>query len=161
MLHPGPEERSSGPFFCLTASVFPDIISRMENIALLFQSLDDQTRLRLLALLLEAGDLCVCDLVDVLKLPQSTVSRQLGILKSAGWLQGRRVAAWNHYSIATSLEPVQQFLLPVLRNFLLVTETAREDLRRLRERRDPACCAGKGGSKKTDIAGCAPGEDQP
>ncbi|MBJ6801109.1 ArsR/SmtB family transcription factor [Geomonas propionica] len=132
----------------------------MENLALLFQSLDDQTRLRLLALLIEAGELCVCDLVAVLKLPQSTVSRQLGILKSAGWVQGRRVGAWNHYSIATSLEPVQQFLMPVLRNFLLVTETAREDLVRLRQRRDPACCSGGVASKKTDTAGRAPGEEQ-
>ncbi|MBJ6751521.1 ArsR/SmtB family transcription factor [Geomonas anaerohicana] len=129
----------------------------MENMALLFQSLDDQTRLRLLALLLQAGELCVCDLVAVLQLPQSTVSRQLAILKNAGWLQGRRVGAWTHYSIAAALEPVQQFLVPVLRNFLLVTETAREDLQRLRERRDPACCSGNYGSKKTDTAGRRPG----
>lgn len=133
----------------------------MEKLAILFQSLDDHTRLRLLALLLEAGELCVCDLVTVLRLPQSTVSRQLAILKNAGWLQGRRVGAWNHYSVATALEPVQQFLVPVLRNFLLTTETAREDLGRLRDRRDPACCPDHGKSKKTDIAGHGPGEDEP
>ncbi|QWV92400.1 metalloregulator ArsR/SmtB family transcription factor [Geomonas oryzisoli] len=133
----------------------------MENIALLFQSLDDQTRLRLLALLLQAEELCVCDLVAVLKLPQSTVSRQLAILKSAGWVKGRRGGAWNHYSINASLEPVQQFLVPVLRNFLLVTDTAREDLRRLRERRGLACCPEAVKSKKSDLEGRDPGEGEP
>ncbi|WP_224963140.1 ArsR/SmtB family transcription factor [Geomonas subterranea] len=132
----------------------------MKNIALLFQSLDDQTRLRLLALLLHAGELCVCDLVAALRLPQSTVSRQLAILKNAGWLKGRRVGAWNHYSIDVSLGPVQQFLLPVLRNFLLVTETAREDQLRLRERKGDACCGEVVASKKTDNAGCVPGEGE-
>lgn len=111
----------------------------MEKLALMFQSLDDPTRLRLLALLLEAEELCVCDLVAVLQLPQSTVSRQLSILKGAGWLKDRRVGVWIHYSISRDLAPVQQFLVPVLRNFLPVTETAAEDLRRLKERKG-ACC---------------------
>ncbi|MBU5614513.1 ArsR/SmtB family transcription factor [Geomonas azotofigens] len=127
----------------------------MENLALLFQSLDDQTRLRLLALLLQGGELCVCDLVAALQLPQSTVSRQLSILKHAGWLKGRRMGAWNHYSINASLEPVQQFLVPVLRTFLLVTDTARADLVRLRELRDGSCCA-EVESEKTNMTGRAP-----
>lgn len=111
----------------------------MEKLALMFQSLDDPTRLRLLALLLEAEELCVCDLVAVLQLPQSTVSRQLSILKSAGWLRDRRVGVWIHYSISRNLEPVQQFLVPVLRNFLPVTEAAGEDLGRLKKRREGCC----------------------
>ncbi|GFO61949.1 transcriptional regulator [Geomonas silvestris] len=104
----------------------------MENMALLFQSLDDVTRLRILALLLEEEDLCVCYLVAVLQLPQSTVSRQLGVLKSAGWLKDRREGVWIHYSINRSLGAIQQFLVPVLRTFLLGTETARGDLERLK-----------------------------
>lgn len=112
----------------------------MEEIAVMFQSLDDPTRLRILALLLEEEELCVCDLVGVLQLPQSTVSRQLSLLKNAGWLKDRRAGLWTHYSINRSLAPIQQFLVPVLRNFLLVTEAAGTDLTRLRERKDPGCC---------------------
>lgn len=125
----------------------------MENLALMFQSLDDQTRLRLLALLLEAGELCVCDLVAVLRLPQSTVSRQLSILKNAGWLRDRRVGAWKHYFVETALEPVQQFLVPVLKNFLLVTETAQDDLRRLKERKGEVCGPGEVESENADALG--------
>ena len=104
----------------------------MENISTIFQSLDDETRLRILALLLDADELCVCYLVDVLRLPQSTVSRHLALLKSAGWLKDRRDGVWIHYSINMSLLPIQQFLLPVLRNFLPTTETAVEDQERLK-----------------------------
>lgn len=104
----------------------------MDTIALLFQSLDDTTRLRILALLLEREELCVCHIVSVLKLPQSTVSRQLSLLKNAGWLKDRRVGLWGYYSINRSLGPIQQFLVPVLRNFLLSTEAATEDRERLK-----------------------------
>ena len=104
----------------------------MENISTIFQSLDDETRLRILALLLDADELCVCYLVDVLKLPQSTVSRHLALLKNAGWLKDRRDGVWIHYSINRSLTPIQQFILPVLRNFLPATETAAEDQERLK-----------------------------
>lgn len=103
----------------------------MENIAQIFQSLDDGTRLRILALLLEEDELCVCDLVVVMQLPQSTVSRQLSLLKAAGWLKDRREGVWILYSITRNLGSIQQFLLPVLRNFLPSVEAAREDRERL------------------------------
>lgn len=113
----------------------------MENIALTFQSLDDATRLRILALLLEEGELCVCDLVAVLQLPQSTVSRHLSLLKNAGWLKDRREGVWIHYSLNRSLTSIQQFLVPVLKNFLAGTKTAAEDLERLRSLHQGCCCA--------------------
>jgi ArsR family transcriptional regulator, arsenate/arsenite/antimonite-responsive transcriptional repressor len=103
----------------------------MENIAAIFQSLDDETRLRILALLLEEDELCVCDIVAVLQLPQSTVSRQLSLLKNAGWLKDRREGVWILYSIARSLGPIHQFLLPVLKNFLPSAEIAGQDRVRL------------------------------
>jgi len=118
-----------------------DIVSRMENIAFIFQSLDDETRLRILALLLEEDELCVCDLVNVLQLPQSTVSRQLSLLKNAGWLKDRREGVWIHYSVNHTLAPIQQFIIPVLRNFLPSSEAARKDLERLRSLGEGCRCA--------------------
>jgi len=107
----------------------------MENIALIFQSLDEPIRLRILALLLEEDELCVCDLVAVLKLPQSTVSRHLSLLKNAGWLKDRREGLWTHYSVDRTLGAIQQFLVPVLRTYLPDTESAGCDRVRLKERR--------------------------
>lgn len=118
-----------------------DIFLRMENIALIFQSLDDETRLRIVALLLEEDELCVCDLVTVLQMPQSTVSRQLSLLKNAGWLKDRREGVWAYYSVNRSLMPIQQFIIPVLRNFLPVTDAAKSDLERLRSLNKGCNCA--------------------
>lgn len=125
----------------LTISTTADIVPSMENIACIFQSLDDETRLRILALLLEEDELCVCDLVSVLQLPQSTVSRQLSLLKGAGWLKDRREGVWIHYSINRSLPPIQQFLIPVLRNFIPATTAARTDFERLRSLNQGNNCA--------------------
>lgn len=61
-----------------------------------FRALADPTRLRLLALLRE-DESCVGDLVQVLDLPQGTVSRHLGKLRKAGLVEVRRSGAWAFY----------------------------------------------------------------
>ena len=64
-----------------------------------FKALSDETRLRILALL-TAGELCVCDLMAVLELPQSTVSRHLAYLRNAGLVEDRRQGVWMYYRLA-------------------------------------------------------------
>jgi ArsR family transcriptional regulator len=65
----------------------------------LFHAFGDQTRLRLLRLLSE-GETCVCDLMAVLKQPQSKVSRHLGYLRRAGLVADRRQGRWRYYALA-------------------------------------------------------------
>jgi len=64
----------------------------------LFKGLADPTRLRIVVLLLER-ELCVCDLMAVLRLPQSTVSRHMAQLKNAGLVLDRRDGKWVHYRL--------------------------------------------------------------
>jgi len=64
----------------------------------IFKGLADPTRLRIVALLLDR-ELCVCDLMAVLRLPQSTVSRHMIRLKSAGLVSDRRDGKWVHYRL--------------------------------------------------------------
>ena len=72
----------------------------MKKTAQLFKALSDETRLRILALL-TAGELCVCDLMAVLSLPQSTVSRHLAYLRNTGLVEDRRQGVWMYYRLAT------------------------------------------------------------
>jgi ArsR family transcriptional regulator len=72
----------------------------MKATAQLFKALSDETRLRILALL-SAGELCVCDLMAVLDLPQSTVSRHLAYLRHAGLVEDRRRGVWMYYRLST------------------------------------------------------------
>ena len=62
----------------------------MKHLAQTFKALSDPIRLRIVFLLQAEGELCVCDLMAVLKLPQSTVSRHLAYLKRSCWVDIRR-----------------------------------------------------------------------
>lgn len=73
----------------------------MKDTALVFRALSDRTRLRLLGVL-GAGELCVCDLLSALRLPQPTISRHLGYLKRAGLVANRKQGRWRYYSMRTS-----------------------------------------------------------
>jgi len=64
----------------------------------IFKGLSDPTRLRISALLAQ-GELCVCDLMEILKMPQSTISRHMARLKSAGIVGHRRAGKWVYYSL--------------------------------------------------------------
>lgn len=105
-----------------------------------FKALADETRLRLLALLLSAGELCVCDLTATLQLPQSTVSRHLAYLKGAGWVNDRRVGVWIYYSIATD-NLMQHEIAEVLRRRLAEIPSVAEDIKRLASFSEGATCA--------------------
>jgi len=50
--------------------------------------------------LLEGGELCVCQIMAVLQLGQSTASKHLGILKRAGMVEARKNGTWSYYRLA-------------------------------------------------------------
>lgn len=58
----------------------------------------DPTRVRILKML-EPGELCVCQIIAVLGLSPSTVSKHLFLLKSAGLVNDRKEKKWVHYSL--------------------------------------------------------------
>jgi len=97
----------------------------MRDPAGLFRALADDTRLQMLALIRQHGELCGCDLEHVLEIGQSKVSRHLRYLLNAGLLKDRRVAVWIHYRIAEDLDEAQAELLSVV-DKLLSAEKMRE-----------------------------------
>jgi len=81
----------------------------------IFKALADETRLRILALLLAQEELCVCDIIAAVKLPQSTVSRHLAYLRKSGLVSDRRSGLWMYYSIAAGNSVFQKELLDFLK----------------------------------------------
>jgi DNA-binding transcriptional ArsR family regulator len=69
------------------------------RLAELFRLLGDATRTRLLYALLEAGELCVCDLAATVDQPETNVSHALRLLRTAGVVRARRAGRRIHYSI--------------------------------------------------------------
>ncbi len=62
------------------------------------KALADENRLRML-LALEGGELCVCQLAELMGLAMSTVSKHLSILYQAGLVNGRKEGRWMYYSL--------------------------------------------------------------
>ena len=70
----------------------------MKDIARVLGMLMDPTRLRLLRLLRQQ-ELCVCELVDTLRMPQYKISRHLRSLRAVGLVEARRDGRWMHYRL--------------------------------------------------------------
>ncbi|OIQ52329.1 hypothetical protein BerOc1_00804 [Pseudodesulfovibrio hydrargyri] len=102
----------------------------MEQLALKLKGLGDPTRLRVIRLL-DHGELCVCDLMAALDLPQSTVSRHMSFLRNGGWVNGRRKGKWVYYTLAAPSDALQSEVLEILRRRLPDLEQARRDHERL------------------------------
>ncbi len=73
-------------------------VKKMKQTVQIFKALGDPTRLRIVKLL-ENGELCVCQLMAVLGMGQSRISRHLSILKQAGLISDRRQGKWVHYML--------------------------------------------------------------
>lgn len=86
----------------------------LADLDLLFRGFADPTRIRILNVLV-AGQLCVCDLVELLELPQSTVSRHLRYLHRAGLVEVSRDWKFAYYRLARPELPVHRTLLKCVR----------------------------------------------
>lgn len=71
----------------------------MQSLANVFKALSDETRLQILALILNLEEACVCDVMQVCGITQSKASRHLRYLLHAGFLQDRREGTWIYYFI--------------------------------------------------------------
>lgn len=102
-------------------------------IAETFKALGDPVRLRLFQLLAGHDELCVCHLTEALNLPQSTVSRHLGVLRHAGLVTTRRDGKWMHYRLNNGLADK----LATLISEYLSDETMQQDKKRLHQALHP------------------------
>lgn len=85
----------------------------MKEIIRTFKALSDPTRLRIVRLLLRR-ELCVCELMFILEMPQSRISHQLRLLRDADLVEDKRDGKWIIYTVP---ERVRKSLEPLLREF--------------------------------------------
>lgn len=110
------------------------------QVNLMFRAFSDRTRLRILRLLLD-GELCVGDIISVIRVPQPTASRHLAYLRRAGLVHTRRNGLWNHYRMAPAETAFQRDLIKCLRScFQDVPELAADQSRAARLRKNGGCC---------------------
>jgi len=119
---------------CIDISAYPDILILMvKDTAQIFKALSDETRLRIMALLVAGGELCVCDIMAALQLPQSTVSRHLSYLRNTGLVNDRRQGIWMYYQVNQQSGQDLSGLFAVLKDMLAGRDRVEEDRQRLVE----------------------------
>ena len=84
-----------------------------QRIDMLYRAFSDRTRLRILHML-RGGELCVCHIVDVLKVPQPKASRHLAYLRKTGLVRARKDGRWAYYKLAPARNKVHQMLIESL-----------------------------------------------
>lgn len=72
--------------------------------AAVFAALADPTRVRIVALLLARGELCICHIEEALGISQPRASRQVRALREAGLVVTHRRGQWVHCRVAADLD---------------------------------------------------------
>jgi ArsR family transcriptional regulator, lead/cadmium/zinc/bismuth-responsive transcriptional repressor len=95
---------------CSTPCVHPDRVDaaraasppsdEIAQLTGLFKLLGDPTRARILYAVLEAGEMCVCDIAATIDATETTVSQALRLLRSAGVVNNRRDGRMVYYRLA-------------------------------------------------------------
>ena len=110
------------------------------QINVMFRAFSDRIRLRILHLLLD-GELCVGDLVRILRVSQPTASRHLAYLRRSGLVVVRKKSRWVHYRLATARTEFHRHLIACLQNcFRDVPEVVADGKRAARVRKACGCC---------------------
>lgn len=77
----------------------------MKEFMSIARALSDENRVRIL-MFLRHGDMCVCQIIEMLGLAPSTVSKHLSILKQANLIDSHKKGRWVHYHLASLPSPV-------------------------------------------------------
>jgi len=101
----------------------------MRDYLLVTKALADESRVRILKLL-EDGGLCVCQIMAVIGLSQSTISKHLAILKTAGLVEDRKDGIWVYYHICK--DRISDFNQPLLK---LINGWMNEDKKIVKDKR--------------------------
>jgi ArsR family transcriptional regulator, arsenate/arsenite/antimonite-responsive transcriptional repressor len=97
------------------------------------KALADENRLRML-LALQNGELCVCQITELMGLAMSTVSKHLSILYQAGLLNARKEGRWMYYSLPGKGAPTTaREAVAWVRRSLAASERTAEDAKRLKK----------------------------
>ncbi len=99
----------------------------------IFKALSDENRVRAL-LALRHQELCVCQIVELLDLAPSTVSKHISILRQAGLVESRKDGRWIYYRLSdTETFPEARQSLEWVCSLLADDETIQQECSRLQD----------------------------
>ncbi len=114
----------------------------MKNLVSATHALADETRWRILQLVLDEP-LCVCELADILAMPQSSVSSHVQIIRKAGLLESERCEKWVYYRVQKTFRPLLAQLASFFEVAVATDPVLKQDAKRAAQRllkRERSCC---------------------
>ncbi len=104
----------------------------MKEFLAITKALSDESRMRAL-MALANGEMCVCQIIELLGLAPSTVSKHMAVLHQAGLVETRKEGRWIYYRMAKESEiPCVRAALDMARNCLDERRQVRDDAKRLK-----------------------------
>jgi ArsR family transcriptional regulator len=118
------------------------ILLVMKDVVAFSRALADPTRWRIVSLVMDEA-LCVCELADILEMPQSTLSSHVQVIRRAGLLESEKCEKWTYFRIERGVLPLVR---EIARQFdsasdRVLKADARKAVRRL-ACREASCCPG-------------------
>ena len=117
----------------------------MKEAARFFKVLADESRLKMLWLLFNRCELCVCDIMAVLEITQSKASRHLATMRNLGIVSDRREGQWSYYSLCPVEDNLAKDHLKLLKTSLSKHPHAQQLLEKLevwlKEKEQGASCS--------------------
>jgi ArsR family transcriptional regulator, arsenate/arsenite/antimonite-responsive transcriptional repressor len=104
---------------------------KLRETARFFKVLADEARLKMLWLLFNHRELCVCDIMAALEITQSKASRHLAALRNAGLATDRKEGLWSYYSLRPTDDKQAKAHLTLLRTSLSKRADAKQLLVKL------------------------------
>jgi ArsR family transcriptional regulator len=90
-------------------------MDKLENLVKILKAISDESRLRILSMLKEKQNLCVCEIREIIGLSQPAISSHLRILENAGLINNSKDGKWINYRLNSDLGiKVREFLNQIL-----------------------------------------------
>lgn len=105
----------------------------MDQLLRILKAISDESRLRILNLIINVDEICVCDIESTLGFTQTKVSRHLTALKNANLVTDRRQGLWILYSFTGDKQEAHKRLLKGLKDVFTFYPVFEDDIRRLRQ----------------------------
>jgi ArsR family transcriptional regulator, arsenate/arsenite/antimonite-responsive transcriptional repressor len=105
----------------------------------LFSLLSDETRLRCLVLLQKEGELCVCEISQIIG-SQPKISRHLALMRKSGLVSDERRGQWVYYSLNQSLPSWAKRIIHSSFENLLKEEPYQSDIKKIRSLKKNNIC---------------------
>lgn len=97
----------------------------------LFSLLSDETRLRCLVLLQKEGELCVCEISQIMESIQPKISRHLALMRKSGLVSDERRGQWVYYSLNQDLPEWAKRIIESTLESLMGEEPYHSDMKKM------------------------------